>query len=64
MERKPAYQFLKEFYAERGITEEMDLKGKEHALEGLILIPYYPAGKKHALWELEQQLLRNNGYMV
>jgi hypothetical protein len=46
MERKPAYQFLKEFYAERGITEEMDLKSKEHALEGLILYTVLSGGQE------------------
>ncbi|MCX6814476.1 MAG: hypothetical protein NTY20_02405 [Candidatus Aenigmarchaeota archaeon] len=66
MQRKPANEFLAEFYKEMGIRpgDMEDLPGKQHALDGKVVVPYYPAGKKPALWQLELQLLRENGYMV
>jgi hypothetical protein len=45
-----------------GDTEDLEIK--KRTLKGLVWIPNYPAGKEPALWELEQQFLRDNGYNI
>jgi len=63
VQRKPAYQFLGDFYRIRGIKDN-NLEAKRHALKGLVHIPNYPVGKEPTLLELKKQLLHDNEYMV
>lgn len=65
---KPANELLAEFYIEWGIRPS-DMENPEAKLRAMKhhygrTIPGYPVGKEPALWELEQQLLRDNGYSV
>jgi hypothetical protein len=58
-------EFLAAWYMERGIDsrDTKNLEGKYHALKGMVSVNL-PPGRVPSLSELENQLLRDNGYHV
>ena len=58
------YQLLEEFYNSRIIKED-DLKSKYRAMNDIVMIPNFPySERKPALFELEEQFLKERNYKI
>ena len=63
MDKQP-YQILEEFYSSRRIKNE-DIQSKYRAMKEIVMIPDFPyTERKPALFELEEQFLKERNYKI